>query len=233
MTSLSGGQNMIKALICGYFLAMGHLEKIHYYDHFELDFKAACARMNKKSNITAWKPRKSQNLPPHTGVSESGAKSVKLLKVLAPKPVEHEFNGNESTNTIQDSTNASNPQNATSTPESPSSKIKRLRRELNDPFDLLHQNNKRLKIEIGELQAEKEELETEMRLQREEDRLRQELQEEKANTQKLRKEVALKEQARADAESQLEMERDLANQALAAKARLEYELERLKSAQEF
>lgn len=240
MTTGSSNNQQIKSIIYWFFFAIGYLDRIYGYGDFKSDFKAACARMNRKSSNKTPTPKKSQALPPRARVLEGDQKSAKL-----PKPLEGNIAGHKGTDDLQERAAPANIPKAqpdTSTPESPASKYKRARHEMDDAYNALEEKNKRLKIEIGELKVKKDQLATEKRLEGDNYRLRQELQEEKANMQSLSQELAVKEEARADAEkkaidavaraerseSRANTERDIANQMLAAKARLELELEVLK-----
>ncbi|KAF2451274.1 hypothetical protein P171DRAFT_467888 [Karstenula rhodostoma CBS 690.94] len=208
----------IKALICWYFLAMGYLDKIDHYDSFTSNFKAACARMRTKSNTSGMPKKQKSALPP---VRKGASKSAKL-----PKPLEQKVEGHKKTTDLREARDES------STPESPVSRLKRIRREEDEVWDQVEENNKHLKIENGELQVKNEQQAGEI------DRLRQELADEKhARTvaeQRVIQEMARAEQAdqtTAVYKTQIETEKASTVQALGEKAWLEIRLRALESGQ--
>ncbi|KAL1598006.1 hypothetical protein SLS60_008494 [Paraconiothyrium brasiliense] len=160
--------------------------------------------------------------------------------------LEHGAGGDQGAVVHQDATISSNEVDQASKTEPPRPDFKRAYREIEGAYNLLAESNKRLKTENRDLSLGNERWPVEKK------RLEEELKREKESTQTLEKEVAAKENARTTAEqraikaegraetaerklvaleSALKREKSITDQAVGKTARLEFELQALKSAQ--
>ncbi|KAJ4352483.1 uncharacterized protein N0V89_007831 [Didymosphaeria variabile] len=234
---------LIDVLVYYYFLAAGRLDGVPHQHQCQIclspffrdNFRAACAWVKNEGRkpLTKLKDMPKIVQPPWYGQHEPHDSA------------DRHAGGDEGANSGQGSSKPLVVAANANTTEAPPSQLKPARRELDEACDLIEETNKRLKTEIEELQSDKQQWEaTKKRLEDDKWTLRKDLCRERESIGTLKKELKIGYDARVAMEkraiqaeqkvvtcgTQLEKEKAITVRALGEKARLEIELQDLKSA---